>query len=1001
MYKSSQIHTNDPLELSLWPHLQDDPMDKPLGTQDGKEVDLLLETSRTIGQMAEIIRTTRINEEKKVSYGQIMFCCMRFQLCITPQTLSRFDGNPIGDALCYLDSLISENEIQELAHHSTLESRFQELNRQWSGMQAETRDAKVEFVRRWLKFGAPARHLNQAGRGLQECVDLLLQDQQMWNSYKHTHYGSTSPGNYEPSYAVYKAAHALFDALQKCRNCSCSTQHDIGAKLELGTYLQPIKMSEKTRIVPYDGDDATGGLDFDMFLSMGHDWHEVRIKTDKKSVVGLAMDGHAPSSHEDLNSKRVEHLCSSINEAKSREWQRLILKLTWGQLFNERIEKSNFWIDKFTPPISLLRCFEEYHDFFTEKIKRILCLMIGYAVFHLEGTRWLQLGWGSANIKFFQTIAHKTPLRPFIQVDLPEASDTTDREIEGKDNHAAALFEPDSRHCCPALISLAVVLIEVCFAKPFSQLAQRIGIPLDGHITLSDVDQVLDGENENKVEGLRSQIPEDSPLLKAIDNCLDPEMWEDKEHNPLHNEALKSQIYKAVVRPLEHHLSSGFRDILPHKVDDYARNLDFGQWGRAIDDSKSQSFTSTQFQGFLTPHRSPLLAVTPPESFQPGAPSGMMEFQKHPLLYSQPNPLASSPLSLMNFSSLTDCETAYQASQFFDDEASDQGLSTAKTTKNYIQWRTEYEKVYEKCIRAHLPDPPSRPVKIGILDTGIDQGHDVFKAREERIKAALNFYNTSKKSIPDLNGHGTFTASLILDYAQDAELYIAKIADKENATPNAKIVVEAINHAVNNWDVDIISLSFGWPSTDFQGYDELEDAIDRAYGKKILIFAAASNNGGRLGRAYPASNPQVICVHSTDTLGNSSDFSPTAEPDNLNFATVGESIESAWPMLLCNDLASPHRYFKSRSGTSYATPIMAGIAAFLLQYARLHLPEKAALSLKRKEKMEALLKRCARRGPNYTPRDNYYYVELSLHHHNLFGRELDRINDEILETLKR
>lgn len=213
--------------------------------------------------------------------------------------------------------------------------------------------------------------------------------------------------------------------------------------------------------------------------------------------------------------------------------------------------------------------------------------------------------------------------------------------------------------------------------------------------------------------------------------------------------------------------------------------------------------------------------------------------------------------------------------------------------------------------------------------------------------------------------------------------------------------MQAINHATDNWGVDIISLSFGWPSTDFEGYDELEDAIDKAYSKKILMFAAASNSGGRLGRAYPASSSQVICVHSTDTLGTPSGFSPTAEPDNLNFATVGESIESAWPMLLCSDSVSPQKYVKSRSGTSYATPIMAGIAAFLLQYARLHLPERAASSLKRREKMEALLKRCANRGPNYAPRGGYYYVELSLHHHNLFGRELDRINNEILEILKR
>lgn len=86
-------------------------------------------------------------------------------------------------------------------------------------------------------------------------------------------------------------------------------------------------------------------------------------------------------------------------------------------------------------------------------------------------------------------------------------------------------------------------------------------------------------------------------------------------------------------------------------------------------------------------------------------------------------------------------------------------------------------------------------MKIAILDTGIDRDHDAFEAYEENIKARFNFYNKSQKSIPDLNGHGTFTASLSLDYAPDAELYIAKIADRENATPNAKVVVDVSRQA--------------------------------------------------------------------------------------------------------------------------------------------------------------------------------------------------------------
>lgn len=115
-------------------------------------------------------------------------------------------------------------------------------------------------------------------------------------------------------------------------------------------------------------------------------------------------------------------------------------------------------------------------------------------------------------------------------------------------------------------------------------------------------------------------------------------------------------------------------------------------------------------------------------------------------------------------------------------------------TKRYLIWRSEYEKVYEKFIKKHLPDSPSNPVKIAILDTGIDRDHYVFEARKENLGKMRNCYNESQMKVLDRNGHGTFVASLILDYAPDAELYIIKIADKKNATPDAKIVVN-----VSSW----------------------------------------------------------------------------------------------------------------------------------------------------------------------------------------------------------
>jgi len=211
--------------------------------------------------------------------------------------------------------------------------------------------------------------------------------------------------------------------------------------------------------------------------------------------------------------------------------------------------------------------------------------------------------------------------------------------------------------------------------------------------------------------------------------------------------------------------------------------------------------------------------------------------------------------------------------------------------------------------------------------------------------------------------------------------------------------IQAIDHAVKEWKVDILSMSFGWPTCDFDGYEELEAAIDNANTHKVLMFAAASNSGGRQGRAYPARNPHVVAIHSTDTYGTMSTFSPTASMDEMNLATVGESIKSAWPSVLCDENSNPS-CVASRSGTSYATPIAAGIAAFLMQYARVHLTPKEALALKRRDRMMALLKRVAQRGANYQPRDGYYYIELSRHGDNLFGKHKEYVDMVMCDVLR-
>lgn len=130
--------------------------------------------------------------------------------------------------------------------------------------------------------------------------------------------------------------------------------------------------------------------------------------------------------------------------------------------------------------------------------------------------------------------------------------------------------------------------------------------------------------------------------------------------------------------------------------------------------------------------------------------------------------------------------------------------------------------------------------------------------------------------------------------------------------------------AVCEWDVDFVSMSFGFPSH----VQSIQNAISRAniHKKSVTFFAAANNDGINSREMFPANiGGSVLSIRGTNVHGSfEQKFNPPKSSSEAVFGTLGLNVSSDW---------TGQAEARSMSGSSVATAVAVGIASLLVEYA--------------------------------------------------------------------
>ncbi len=230
---------------------------------------------------------------------------------------------------------------------------------------------------------------------------------------------------------------------------------------------------------------------------------------------------------------------------------------------------------------------------------------------------------------------------------------------------------------------------------------------------------------------------------------------------------------------------------------------------------------------------------------------------------------------------------------------------------------------------------------IGIIDTGIDYFHEALGGAafpNTKVIGGYDFVNNDADPMDD-HGHGTHVAGIaagdgpppvnLQGVAPKAKLMAFKVLD-QNGSGSSSQIIAGIERALDpdgnpatDDAVDVISMSLGGRG---DPNDAMSQAVDNAVDAGVLCVIAAGNSANYQTIGSPGNARRALTVGATDNSDVIASFSSRG-PSNLIY---GLKPDVTAPGVSVTSAKMGGGYI-AYSGTSMATPHVAGAAALLLQ----------------------------------------------------------------------